>query len=131
RAALESLAGELSASRIDEDLLKRLEDEIQSMLAAARMDNKHDLLTHDARFHELIVEATGNAVLLESWSNLRIESFTLISVITSDLDLSAIANSHLPILDALRQQDTTLTAKILYEHIQYFGKAFTGEQHDE
>lgn len=128
RAALEALAGELAAPRVDETLLKQLEDEIQSMLTAANSNDKHGLLAHDARFHELIVETTGNAVLLDSWSNLRIESFTLISVITSELDLVAIANAHLPILDALYQQDTTLTAKILYEHIQHFGKALTGKK---
>ena len=78
-------------------------------------------------FHELIVEATGNTVLLDTWSGLRIEAFTLVSVVTSHLDLVAIANTHLPILDALRSGDAHLTGKVMREHITSFGDMLTGE----
>ena len=82
---------------------------------------------HDARFHELIVEAAGNEVLLDTWGGLRIEAFTLVSVITSHLDLVAIANAHLPILDALRQGDGDLTGKVMKDHIMAFGDLPAGD----
>lgn len=126
RAALEQLAGQMAAPQADAELLSQLEAEMQNMRKAARNHDQHGLLTHDARFHELIVEASGNTVLLEAWSGLRIEAFTLVSVVTSHLDLVAIANTHLPILDALRQRDGELTGKVLHEHITSFGDLVTG-----
>ncbi|HEX5995566.1 MAG TPA: GntR family transcriptional regulator [Jiangellales bacterium] len=128
RAALEELAGQMAAPRADAELLSRLEAEIQNMLTAARAQDQHGLLVHDARFHELVVEAAGNSVLLDAWSGLRIEAFTLVSMLTSHLDLAAIANTHLPILEALRHGDAELTGKVMREHIQTFGDLLTGDQ---
>ncbi len=83
---------------------------------------------HVARFHVLIVEAAGNEILLDTWGSLRIEAFTLVSVITSHLDLVAIANTHQPILDALRQGDPDLVGKVMKEHILAFGDLLTGRR---
>jgi DNA-binding GntR family transcriptional regulator len=121
RAALEELAGQMAADRVGSEHFAQLEAELQAMRAAARTSDQHGLLVHDARFHELIVEATGNEILLDAWSGLRIEAFTLVSVITSHLDLMAIANTHQPILDALRQGDPDVVGKVIKEHILAFG----------
>ncbi len=131
RAALEELAGELAAPSVDDDLLGLLENEIDTMLEAARSKDQHGLLVHDARFHELIVEGTGNTVLLDSWTGLRIEAYTLVSVITSPLDLVAIADAHMPILEALRQRDGSLAGKVMREHIEHFGSTLFGDETDE
>ena len=120
RAMLEELAGQLAAPRADGELLGRLGAELQSMRTAARRHDQHALLTADARFHELIVQAAGNSVLFDTWSGLRIEAFTLVSMVTSNLDLVAIADAHLPILDALRGGDAQLTGKVMREHIATF-----------
>lgn len=131
RAVLEELAGSITAPRADEELLRLLEAEMQHMLAAARRKDQHGLLVHDARFHEIIIESAGNSVLLDSWSGLRIEAYTLVSVIKSQLDLVAIANAHLPILEALRQRDAGLVGKVMREHIEHFGNTlFGGDLHD-
>lgn len=128
RAALEELAGQLAAPRVDEERLGQLETELEAMREAAGRDDRHALLVHDARFHELIVETAGNTVLLETWSGLRIEAFTLVSVIRSHWDLMTIANTHVPILDALRQQDPNLVGKQMLEHIESFQSLLRGEQ---
>ena len=127
RAVLEELAGQMATPRATVELFSQLDSEVQDMRKAARNKDQHSLLVHDARFHELIVEATGNTVLLDTWSGLRIEAFTLVSVVTSHLDLVAIANTHLPILDALRSGDAHLTGKVMREHITSFGDMLTGE----
>ena len=127
RAVLEELAGQMATPRATVELFSQLDSEVQSMRKAARNKDQHSLLVHDARFHELIVEAAGNTILLDTWSGLRIEAFTLVSVVTSHLDLVAIANTHLPILDALRSGDAHLTGKVMREHITSFGDMLTGE----
>ena len=83
RAVLEELAGQMAAALADEELLSQLEAEVQNMRRAAGNQDQHGLLVHDARFHELIIEAAGNSVLLDTWSGLRIEAFTLVSVVKS------------------------------------------------
>jgi DNA-binding GntR family transcriptional regulator len=120
RATLEELAGQLAAPRSDAELLRRLGAEVENMRRAARRQDQHALLMADARFHELIVTAAGNSVLLETWRSLRIETFTLVSLVTSSLDLAAIAEAHLPILDALREGDADLSGKVMREHIATF-----------
>jgi DNA-binding GntR family transcriptional regulator len=131
RAVLEELAGQIAAPLVDDNMLRLLETEIQNMLEAARSKDQHGLLVHDARFHELIVEGAGNTVLLDSWSGLRIEAYTLVSLVKSDEDLVAIANTHLPILDALRQRDGELAGKVMREHIEHFGSQLFGDDHDD
>ena len=128
--ALSELAGQLATPRADDEMLSLLEAEMQNMLTSARELDQHGLLVHDARFHEIIVEAAGNTVLLESWSGLRIEAYTLVSVIKSKLDLVAIANAHLPILDSFRQRDADLTGKVMREHIEHFGNTLFGGNPD-
>lgn len=125
RATLEELAGTLAAPRADSGLLTRLEAELEAMRECARAGALHDQLSHDARFHEMIVEAAGNRVLLEAWRALRIEARTLVSVIKSDSDLLEIANTHEVILDALRTGDPTAVAKQLRGHIEMFGAYLT------
>lgn len=127
RAVLEELAGQLAAPHVDNSALRQLEAEFQSMMDAARRKDQHGLLVHDARFHEIIVETAGNRVLLDSWSGLRIEAYTLVSVIKSHHDLLAIANTHLPILDALRQRDGDLAGKVMRQHIDHFLAELLGD----
>lgn len=121
RATLEELAGTLAAARVDDDLLGQLENALEGMRRSARAGNVHDQLAHDVRFHELIVEAAGNRILLEAWRALRIEARTLVSVIKSDADLLQIADTHRVILDALRDRDEAAAGKQLRAHIELFG----------
>lgn len=127
RAVLEELAGQLATQNVDNSMLRQLEAEFQNMMEAARVKDQHGLLVHDARFHEIIVETAGNRVLLDNWSSLRIEAFTLVSVIKSHHDLVVIANTHLPILDALRQRDGLLAGKVMRQHIDHFCSELLGD----
>lgn len=123
RAALEELAGQMAAARVTDQVLNDLEHELAEMHRYARSGDLHAQLSHDARFHEIIVEASGNAVLLETWRALRIEARTLISVIRSRTDVEEIANLHRVIIDALRSRDALLVGKELRQHIEMFGVA--------
>ena len=59
------------------------------MRQAAEAQDLHAQLLHDVRFHEIIVEASGNQVLVDVWRSLRVEARTLISVIRADSELAA------------------------------------------
>ncbi len=121
RAALEEVAGREAAVRMTDEILAALADELQAMRSAAEAGEVHEQLVHDARFHEIIVEASGNQVLLEVWRSLRVEARTLVSVIKADSNLPMIAEMHRPVLSALQSRDPDLAGKEMRAHIEFFG----------
>ena len=121
RAALEELAGRAAAVRMSEEQLSALADELAGMRQAADAQDLQAQLLHDVRFHEIIVEASGNQVLVDVWRSLRVEARTLISVIRADSDLRMIAELHRPVLQALRSRDPELAGKEMRAHIEFFG----------
>jgi DNA-binding GntR family transcriptional regulator len=121
RAALEEVAGRAAAPRISDDTLAALAEELAAMRRAAEAGRVHEQLVHDARFHEIIVEASGNQILIEVWRSLRVEARTLISVIKADSNLRMIAEMHRPLLSALQLRDPELAGKEMRAHIEFFG----------
>jgi DNA-binding GntR family transcriptional regulator len=121
RAAIEEVAGREAAQRLDGDVTA-LEQELDAMLAAAEAGDIHELLVHDVRFHRVIVEASGNGMLEQVWRSLRIEVRTLITLIKSDADLRDIAETHRPIIDALRDRQSARAGRALRKHIESFAK---------
>lgn len=130
RAALEEVAGREAATRMTEDQLGALAEELAGMRRAAESDDLHALLIHDTRFHEIIVEASGNQVLLDVWRSLRVEARTLVSVLRSHSDLHAIAELHRPVLQAFRFRDPDLAGKEMRAHIEFFGSLVTRRPDD-
>lgn len=128
RAALEEVAGREAAARVTGAVLGRLEDELAGMRLAAVRHDMHRQLVHDARFHQLIVESSGNVVLLEVWRTLRVEASSLISMIKSDSDQRLIAEMHRPIIAALRFRDPDLAGKEMRAHIEFFGSLVKGDE---
>jgi DNA-binding GntR family transcriptional regulator len=125
RAALEEVAGRAAASSMTDDTLAELAEELEAMRRAAEAGQVHEQLVHDARFHEIIVEASANQVLLEVWRSLRVEASTLISVIKADSNLRMIAEMHRPVLAALQMRDSELAGKEMRAHIEFFGSLVT------
>ena len=132
RAALEELAGRAAAVRMSEEQLSALADELAGMRQAADAQDLQAQLLHDVRFHEIIVEASGNQVLVDVWRSLRVEARTLISVIRADSDLRMIAEMHRPVLRALQSRDPELAGKEMRAHIEFFGSlvARRPDEHD-
>ena len=121
RATLEEFAGREAAARISESAIEALRSSLEAMRAAAKEGDEKSHLRHDVRFHEIIVEATENSVLVDVWRSLRVEPGVFISAVQMDLDLPTISEMHSPILDAVRKRDAALLAKLLREHITFFG----------
>jgi DNA-binding GntR family transcriptional regulator len=121
RAAIEEVAARAAAPALRRDV-SGLEGELDAMLAAAAKGDTHELLVHDVHFHRLVVEASANATLLQVWRSLRIEARTLITIIKSDTDLNDIAESHRPVLEALRSGDARRSGRALRKHVEAFAE---------
>ena len=117
RAALEALAARLAAERITEDELLQLADLLETMRAAARRGDAHDQSQANAAFHATIVRAAGNATLERQWAFLEPFSRTYLTVSQPGLDLLALSERHVPILDALRARDGDAAAEAMHRHL--------------
>ena len=125
RAALEEVAAREAAVRLDGDV-DALEAELDAMHAAADAGDPHALIEHDAAFHRLIVEASGNGILADVWKSLRIETRTAITALRARIDGHEIAELHRPVLDALRDCDPDRAGQALRRHVEYLGQLVKG-----
>ena len=117
RAALEALAARLAADRITEPELLHLAELLETMRVAARRGDAHGQSQANASFHATIVRAARNATLERQWSLLEPFSRTYISVSQPGLDLLALSERHVPILEALRVRDADAAADAMYRHL--------------
>jgi DNA-binding GntR family transcriptional regulator len=117
RAALEALAARLAAERMTEDELLLLADLLETMRRAARRGDAHDQSQANASFHATIVRAARNATLERQWSFLEPYSRTYLTVSQPGLDLQALSDRHVPILDALRARDGDAAAEAMHRHL--------------
>jgi DNA-binding GntR family transcriptional regulator len=124
RAALEEVAAREAAKRLDGDVAA-LEAEIDAMAKAKDVVAQAE---HDARFHQLIVEASGNTRLFEMWSSLQVEARTTITAVATGLAPAEAAALHRPILEALRSKNAKQAGKAIRSHVEMFGKRLVKER---
>jgi DNA-binding GntR family transcriptional regulator len=125
RAAIEEVAAREAATKLDGEV-EALAAELDAMHRAADSDDLHAQVEHDVAFHRLIVEASGNRVLLETWQSLRIEARTIVTALRSGLDGHEIAERHRPVLEALRARDPELAGEALRRHVEQYGELLKG-----
>jgi DNA-binding GntR family transcriptional regulator len=126
RAALEDVAARAAAERLAGEVAP-LEREIRTM---ARAKDLHEQVEHDVRFHKLIVEASGNARLVELWESLQVEARTMITAIRTGLDPMEVARRHEPIVAALRRRDADAAGQEIRRHVEDFGRMFMTARND-
>jgi DNA-binding FadR family transcriptional regulator len=90
----------------------------------AKAKDLGEQVEHDVRFHELIVEASGNARLIELWGSLQVEARTMITALRTRLDPVEVAKRHEPIAEALRRQDADAAGQEIRRHVEDFGRMF-------
>jgi DNA-binding GntR family transcriptional regulator len=122
RAALEEVAAREAAAHLDGDV-SALEAELAAMLAAADL---HEQVAHDVRFHELIVEASGNQPLMAAWQALQVAAVTAITALATGMPREDIARRHEPIIEALRVGDAEGAGSAIRAHLEQFGRLVEG-----
>jgi DNA-binding GntR family transcriptional regulator len=127
RAAIEEVAAREAALRLDGDV-DALEAELDAMHRAADESDLHAQVEHDVAFHRLIVEASGNAILLETWLSLGIGPRTIVTALRTGLDGHEIAERHRPVLEALRARDPEAAGAALRRHVEQYGVLLKGAQ---
>ena len=118
RSYLIRLAGELAASRIDDEELASLRSIVESM--RTETDPK-GFMGLDLQFHDQVNRATKNDVLAHMLETLRNQSVR-IWAFSQDMDdyYDQLAEEHEALVDALTEHDTTESADLLEKHTKRF-----------
>jgi DNA-binding FadR family transcriptional regulator len=127
RSGVEPVAAGFAARRATPEQCGELTGLAIRLATSARAGDLEEFLEHDVAFHRLIVEAGGNSVLLETWLGLRVELRTIITALRTGLDRHEIAESHRPILEALRSRDPDAAAAAVRDHLQHYGELLKGD----
>jgi DNA-binding GntR family transcriptional regulator len=118
RGALEEVAAREAAKRMRGDVTA-LEIELAGMAAARDL---REQVTHDVRFHQLIVEASANSRLIEIWRSLQVDTRTAITAVRTGLTAPEVAEMHRPIVEALRRRDARAAGRVIRSHVERFGQ---------
>ena len=119
RASLEGLAASLSAERITDEDIKKLEsivEEFENNVDESKVEKKKK---KDVEFHECIFKSTNNKRLHQLINSLWEQVYRFRVTYISDYDSTVnIVEEHKMILDAIKRGDSEMAKKYAMEHIQ-------------
>jgi DNA-binding GntR family transcriptional regulator len=118
RLLLEVPAARRAAELVGEEELAALSAELAAMGRLLRAEDETAFMTHDQRFHELLLAAAGNRRLVGMVGGLRDHvRFRGASTVGRGRDLCAIYDEHVRILDTLRAGDPDAVAAAMRDHL--------------
>ena len=118
RAILEGRGAVLAMENLYEVELDRLHELTQEMRDAALAGDPFREATADTEFHRLIMQHSGNQTLVRVWSTLEPFLRTYITIVSPGVDRRAVADRHLPIIDALSRQNPDLIEEAFRVHFE-------------
>ncbi len=123
RSVLETAMVQLAIERITKNNLAALEALIEEMRQAARDEEPDTLIELDLEFHRRLCELSGHRRLVEAWRRLAspIRLF-LTMAIPRYLSLHDAAESHPPIVRALRRRDAEAATKYMEQGVLQVGE---------
>ena len=118
RCALEELAVKRAIRRMTPEKLERLEAVMDRMEKARDEDDQEEILNADLYFHQCICEFAENSRLLNAWlplaSQIRVCLRMEYPLFQTSLDF---VNTHVPLLEAVRDGDEETAVKLITDHI--------------
>jgi DNA-binding GntR family transcriptional regulator len=122
RNLIESLAIRQTALCITEEQCDYLDQLVERMHEAAKHDDMPAIAELDLEFHSCICEWSGKEMLVRVWMPLvyQVQRFLVAIHPLVFPDLSEIADQHLPIVTALRENDPDAAGNAIEEHIMKF-----------
>ena len=121
RNALETLALNTLAVKIDNEKTRVLDAVVKEMKAISKKGNLQAIIDVDLKFHRTLCELSENKVLLEAWSAIsnRLRAFIangdgLYGEDTPEVTLG----THYPVIDAIKNSDFKLAVRILNEILE-------------
>lgn len=129
RANLEALAARIAHARINADDLVEMRATLEKMTAAQQQGNTKHYWRRHADFHEIFIHASGNDVLIETLSRLRLHSLWYrFSYQYYEEDQISHLEVHRRIYRLFedRTADVAVLEKIVHDHIEGAFEKFVG-----
>lgn len=118
RAVLEATAAELAAHR--RISTAPLREQIRYMDQYAKRADLRSWVIAAVQFHRLIVQGSGNGVLLTAWEGLNIEVRTIQVARDPLVSMAGQDSAHRAIVDALERGDSALAGSLSRSHEEAF-----------
>ncbi len=131
RAALEGLAAEQAASREPPPDLETMRSAIADMRRAVSASDLEAYYALAARFHDLLLAASGNSVLVRTWDQIRMQLRRYQAAMSRLPELPARSiREHERIVKAIRERDGESARRSAQEHIANVVRQLTKESSD-
>ena len=98
------------------ELASELGKQLEKMKAAIAANNVEDYTWGDHYFHRAIIESSKNKHMLEIWRSLGVRLQMLTTFIKTALSLDEVCNMHVPIYEALAENNRPKAIALLAEH---------------
>ena len=116
--ALESLAATLAAERITKEEIAELESINEEMIRASEEGNIPKRIKLNISFHETLIRASGNKLILKLYEYLQFGSWSMMTGTLSAMNPEMIAKRHRPVIDAIKSRDPERIERAMKEHIE-------------
>ncbi|GAB3561468.1 GntR family transcriptional regulator [Amycolatopsis endophytica] len=116
RAEIDGLAARLAVARMSPASLSSLRELVDDMLDKLADGDFPAVTDADVRFHEIIVQASGNRALEQTFSQLAPFARTFLTLTLPDVDVREIVLEHQGILEALTAGDADGAAEAARRH---------------
>jgi DNA-binding GntR family transcriptional regulator len=119
RSVVESSAARRTAQRISPAQCEELRELVDLMRQAGQRDDIEALVDCDLEFHHRICEWSESRTLLRVWTPLYSQIQRFISQTHPNYfpDLKEVADTHVPIAEALCKKNADEAARLMHEHI--------------
>jgi DNA-binding GntR family transcriptional regulator len=117
RILVEPRAAALAAGRATAADERRLRLHLEEEHAAMREGRDSEALMLSARFHVLVAEIAGHAILCEFVTDLVMRSSLIIALYWSRRDTLCASHAHVPLLEAIARNKPEKAAELMARHL--------------
>jgi len=118
RSILEAHGAVLAMENMTAGDLDKLTALVDQMRDAAVEGDPYSEATADTEFHRFIMHRSGNATLERVWRTLEPFLRTYITIVSPGVDRRAVADRHIPIIEALGKQSPKLVEEAFRVHFE-------------
>jgi GntR family transcriptional regulator, transcriptional repressor for pyruvate dehydrogenase complex len=116
RLVLESSVAALAAERATDEHIAELAEEVTEMYAS--LDDPHEYLIHDVRFHRTVARAAGNPILGALMETITANLYEYRSkTVVNAIDLKESAEMHREIYRAIRSHNPPKARQTMEQHL--------------
>jgi DNA-binding GntR family transcriptional regulator len=118
RSCLEGLAGRIAARASTQEDIDDLQSILDAMIRAAREGDLQKRVEMNENFHKRLIAASRNSLLIETTTNLRLNSWTKFTASHSRLSPVQIARRHQVYIDLLKARNADGLEQAIKNHIR-------------